>query len=1126
MAGDSILTRRKDIIAGKGVAIELSGTSAAVRIINTETNSDRLLPVNPEVNDIPIYKQMDAEGNGEDVKLLIQAPVTASKIADTAAGVVTHAAVATHGALGIDEHGMLFDGRTYLEIDKSNVQFVLTDDSEWCFDVYITGAESVSASYVQVGSLFSDNANYVINWGTINGKVNAVNIPAWGTIEGFTAGEPHLLTIEHYTSAGASTIALYCDRVRKAVISNVILPSVSSDIWIGRGPINYFEGWLDYIRIRNVAPYKSATITPDAVPYLAAGERWTLISLSDIDGSGGTTPTTITWNDIQNKPSTFPPATHTHTISDVTGLSTVAAKAHSHDNKETLDKFGEVDNKLTFNGEEIGGGVSSWYDLADKPTTFPPEEHTHQIADVSGLQDTLDAKVSSVNGQTGAVVIPAATKTEAGLMSADDKAKLDGIDTTGSSGDMLKSVYDTNDDGIVDHAAVADMIGTVTASQAESAVSEAHSHDNKETLDKFGDNNGKLTYNGVEVGSGSGAGGASALSELSDTANVTDATDGQVLTYNASSGKWEPANAIDLDTRNDIQFTAADLTDEHTLVLSNCTVGEVAVLDDNLKQVLPDLQQIDGNVSADFTGWTITGTWTVKFIQSSVKTDSAETPASVSWTDLIGRPSTFPPAAHTQDQSTINGLTDALAAKLTTPTGGTIGQVLTKTADSTAWASPTGDMLQSKYDSDGDGTVNRADTALFAQNVGTDTENSRSYSQVSAAVDIAHEHSNKEVLDGLSASNGSLAYNGVAVGDTVPWDNVTGKPSTFSPAAHTHEQSDIDGLTAALQNVGTVKSVNGQEPDSKGAVTIPDATTSKSGLMSSTDKTKLDGLSTTAGTVTSVNGINPDSAGAVTLYTRTVASNESVNDVDTPGTYYVDAGAGGLPSNGTAGGAYMMTVICKKDDGFTIQVLNALYNPNVQYMRSRQGSSAAWSYWSSPLDAIVGYTDLSTNYMSGWFWGSVTSGTPPGASTTDQMLIARVNAENHSTINVQLAFDYTNGSMYMRRHTSDTWVTMGVNGMYTMGGSVDMAANAAEFENITKTLQIISITSVVATIDFTGSTVNWNELTSAPVVYVSHNTFAHNAGSSTGTLTLRFRVINPPAKAYKINWMLTGTFTE
>lgn len=1124
MAGDSILIRRKDVIAGKGIAIEPSGVSAAIRIINTEVDSERLLPVNPTVNDIPIYKQMDAEGNGEDVKLLIQSPATASQVADTAAGVVTHAAVTAHGSLGVDNRGLLFDGNTYLEIDKNNVQSVLTGSNPWCFDLYITGSEEVTSSYVQIGSLFTDNNDYVINWGMIDGKVNAVNIPAWGTIEGFTAGEPHLLTIEHYISAGASTIALYCDHVRRSVISNVILPTVNENLWIGKGPVGYFKGWLDYIRIRNTAPYQSSTITPDPTPYLAAGERWTVINLSEIEGGGGTTPTDVDWNDIQNKPSTFPPSAHTHIISDVTGLSDVAVKAHTHENKTTLDKFGEVNNKPTFNGEEIGGGVSSWNDLEDKPTTFPPSEHTHQIADVSGLQDSLDSKVSSVNGQTGAVTIPNATATEAGLMSAADKSKLDGIDTTGSTGDMLKSVYDTNNDGIVDHAAVADAIGTATATQVETAVSQSHTHENKTTLDKLGETDGALTYDGVAVGGGGS--GASSLADLSDTANIAEATDNQVLTYNATSGKWEPADAAGIDARDSIQFTASDLTESNKLVVSNTTVGSLAILDENLKQVQPDPQQVAGNVEVDFTGWTISGTWTVVFVQGSGSGTGGAT-GSVSWTDLIGKPSTFPPSAHTQDQSTINGLTDALAAKLTTPAGGTTGQVLTKTADGVTWSNPAGDMLKAEYDADDDGTVDNANLALFAQNVGTGPENSKSYSQVSSAVELMHEHSNMSVLNGIGVSSNQLTYNGSAVGGAPSWNNVTDKPDSFPPSAHTHAIADVTGLSDALEAAGTVKSVNGNNPNASGAVTIPTATTSAAGLMSASDKTKLDGLSGTAGTVTSVNGIEPDSAGAVTLYTRTVASNENVNSVDTPGTYYVDAGAGGLPSNDTAGGAYMMTVIRKESDGYVVQILNALYNPNVQYMRSKQGSSAAWRAWSSPLDAIQGYTDLTTNYMSCWAWGGVSNGTPPGASSSDQMLIARLNTVNSSTYNIQLAFDYTNGSIYMRRHTSDTWMSMGVNGMYTMGSSINMAAHESVSSNIIETIRLISISSIVATLDLSNlSDTDWESITDAPSVAIQYYTYSHTTGSSTGTLTLRFRVINPPAKAYKINWMLTGTFTE
>lgn len=50
---------------------------------------------------------------------------------------------------------------------------------------------------------------------------------------------------------------------------------------------------------------------------------------------------------------------------------------------------------------EGGGGVSSWGDLTDKPSEFPPEAHTHAIADVTGLQTTLDGK--SAVGHTHAI---------------------------------------------------------------------------------------------------------------------------------------------------------------------------------------------------------------------------------------------------------------------------------------------------------------------------------------------------------------------------------------------------------------------------------------------------------------------------------------------------------------------------------------------------------------------------------------------------------------------------------------------------------------------------------------------------------------------------------------------------
>ena len=102
-----------------------------------------------------------------------------------------------------------------------------------------------------------------------------------------------------------------------------------------------------------------------------------------------------------------------------------------------------------------------------------------------------------------------------------------GDDGTGA-GDMTKSVYDTDDDGIVDHAATADTVGATTAAQVADAVGKAHTHANKTTLDKLAETDGKLTFDGAEIGGGSGT-VKSVNGQLPDeSGNVTVETGGAV----------------------------------------------------------------------------------------------------------------------------------------------------------------------------------------------------------------------------------------------------------------------------------------------------------------------------------------------------------------------------------------------------------------------------------------------------------------------------------------------------------------------------------------------------------------------------------------------------------------------
>lgn len=85
-------------------------------------------------------------------------------------------------------------------------------------------------------------------------------------------------------------------------------------------------------------------------------------------------------------------------------------------------------------------------------------------------------------------------------MEADDllQQEIDQLKDSGTpgSGDMTKAVYDKNGNGIVDSA---ESIGTATAVQVEDAVSKAHEHANKDTLDKFGESDGELLFDGKEL---------------------------------------------------------------------------------------------------------------------------------------------------------------------------------------------------------------------------------------------------------------------------------------------------------------------------------------------------------------------------------------------------------------------------------------------------------------------------------------------------------------------------------------------------------------------------------------------------------------------------------------------------
>ena len=118
-------------------------------------------------------------------------------------------------------------------------------------------------------------------------------------------------------------------------------------------------------------------------------------------------------------------------------IEALISKAHSHSNKAILDKFAETDGKPTYDGQALGGGGGS---------------------------------VDSVNGKTGAVVLTA------------EDINYDNDNT----------VYQLLSQYLTDFETVGIALTTLEE--------KSHTHSNKDTLDKLSYSNGKLQYNGSDVG--------------------------------------------------------------------------------------------------------------------------------------------------------------------------------------------------------------------------------------------------------------------------------------------------------------------------------------------------------------------------------------------------------------------------------------------------------------------------------------------------------------------------------------------------------------------------------------------------------------------------------------------------
>lgn len=185
-------------------------------------------------------------------------------------------------------------------------------------------------------------------------------------------------------SASTSTTVAAVDGVAQYTVPNELLTvqgsfTVASD---GNTPI-------EFVIENNIS-------SNDLVGVSQSGYTITYKTVST--GGGGTV--TVGWDDITGKPETYPPSTHSHNQSDITGLEdALNGKANTDLSNVNNDVF-----KSKAEAAGVGGGAVSWDDVQNKPTTFPPSSHSHAISDVTGLENelySLGEGVDGLNSQVG-----------------------------------------------------------------------------------------------------------------------------------------------------------------------------------------------------------------------------------------------------------------------------------------------------------------------------------------------------------------------------------------------------------------------------------------------------------------------------------------------------------------------------------------------------------------------------------------------------------------------------------------------------------------------------------------------------------------------------------------------------
>lgn len=118
----------------------------------------------------------------------------------------------------------------------------------------------------------------------------------------------------------------------------------------------------DKTKLAGLSNYELPTASADTKGGVKVGTGLAINENGVLSATGGGTADSVDWANVQDKPSAFPPSSHTHAQSDITGLADAlagkAASSHTHAQSDVTGLADALAAKIASSEKGANGGVA------------------------------------------------------------------------------------------------------------------------------------------------------------------------------------------------------------------------------------------------------------------------------------------------------------------------------------------------------------------------------------------------------------------------------------------------------------------------------------------------------------------------------------------------------------------------------------------------------------------------------------------------------------------------------------------------------------------------------------------------------------------------------------------------